>query len=494
MAIYQTMEEAIKELKINGAEYSTPEKLRELVAKVSADAPGDVTIFYSGGLVDSNIRPGTINKSMLKQGEFIRVIGQTPVGKFLESKEFEKAIAEAFNKTSISEVTVKDIPKRGTDINDFFNRPDDGLWAIASKNFAAETRGEVYVIAPFSESDRILAVDELPELLSNSRVTSINGYQKEIFQKIYDEQGTTKVNNAVAASSYKLLNQVRLNISESRFRDGTRKIIVTHVDSRRMFKGSPYKGMAIPKKDIMRPTLSVKDAMQEALTGKRLNALYEGMSYLESYAKKFAPVDKTPVVDELRRGLTKPQREFLKGLEATMHDRGDSEKAINMAVEDARERFQENRVYVGKVLKHGEAPYGNDPKKDISYYVKLQTENGEKIVWGADLKRAVDEGNVKDGDEVALAYQGRHQDTVKVKERDEQGKVIGESKVMTNRITWGMRKSETISKEEWQELRAAASRAERQPLVKVYDRDASRKEGRPEVNRQAVRENKQTRR
>ncbi len=210
-------------------------------------------------------------------------------------------------------------------------------------------------------------------------------------------------------------------------------------------------------------------------------------------AQRDEPVDRSAVVDEHRRGLSEKQHAALEGLKTVLCARGDTEKVISMAVERATERFQANHVYVGKVLEKGAAPYENDLKNEKSYYVKLHTEAGEKIVWGVDLARTMEKSQVKVGDKVALAYQGRHQDTVKVKERDEQGKVIGKSEVTTNRITWGMRKFETIRDEDKQNVVEATSRAGRQPQVKVYDQNAPRKDVRSQVVHETMRENKRVR-
>ena len=201
-------------------------------------------------------------------------------------------------------------------------------------------------------------------------------------------------------------------------------------------------------------------------------------------AERTEAVDKTAVVDENTRTLSKRQLSALETIKGVMRARGDSETAVNMAAELAAERFQTNRVYVGKVVDHGAAPYENDPKNERSYYVKLQTDAGEKIVWGVDLERAVGDGKAQIGDDVALAYQGKQPVTVPVKEYDDKGKVIGVSEITTNRNTWDVRRLETVREEVKEKLAEAARKADRQPLVKVYDRDAKRTTTRPEVVRE----------
>jgi putative DNA primase/helicase len=205
-----------------------------------------------------------------------------------------------------------------------------------------------------------------------------------------------------------------------------------------------------------------------------------------------APV-RAPAIDEQHHNLSKQQLAAIDALKGVMRGRGDSDKAVEMAASIAAERFQTSRVYTGKVLEHGEAPFEFAKDNKESYYVKLQTPQGERTVWGVDLPRAMAEGQVKVGDDVALAYQGKQPVTVKEPVKDEAGKVVGEREVVTHRNAWDMRRLEAIREEARERLEEAAGRAERQPLVKVYDRDAQRSEQRTQVVRQQERDTERAR-
>lgn len=100
------------------------------------------------------------------------------------------------------------------------------------------------------------------------------------------------------------------------------------------------------------------------------------------------------------------------------------------------------RVYAGKVLAHGDAPYNNDPKEKANYFVKLATTAGEKVVWGVDLKRAMGDGKAKVGDDVKLEYQGKQPVTITANVKDKAGKVIRTEEVQTHRNQWNVEKSE----------------------------------------------------
>lgn len=205
-------------------------------------------------------------------------------------------------------------------------------------------------------------------------------------------------------------------------------------------------------------------------------------------------LDREAVVDEHQRTLSGPQRQAVEALKAILRDRGDSEQAVNMAADAAASRFQNNRVHVGKILAHGQAPYENNPNNASSYFVKLQTPKGEKEVWGVDLRRAIEDGKAKVGDDVALAYQGRQKVTVQVKDRDAQGRVVGHSSVLVDRNTWDVNRLDAVRDDVRKQLAEAAARTDsRQPLVKVYDRNAPREDLRPEPSREHARRNERTR-
>lgn len=94
------------------------------------------------------------------------------------------------------------------------------------------------------------------------------------------------------------------------------------------------------------------------------------------------------------------------------------------------------RVYAGRVLAHGEAPYNHDPKEKTNYFVKLDTQDGEKTVWGIDLKRAMADRRAKVGDDVQLEHKGNQPVTVEALKRDDKGTVVGLETIDTQRNTW----------------------------------------------------------
>lgn len=161
------------------------------------------------------------------------------------------------------------------------------------------------------------------------------------------------------------------------------------------------------------------------------------------------------------------------------------------------------RAYSGRVLEHGAANFNHDPKEKPNYFVKLATDQGEKTVWGVDLKRAMSEGKVKAGDDVKLEYRGNTPVTVEALKRDKAGNVVGKEEITTNRNQWDVQKSDKAKVAEAvasalidskvkdpaqrEALKAAvgARMAEREkankvPTVPVYDKAAPAKSQQPE--------------
>jgi putative DNA primase/helicase len=106
----------------------------------------------------------------------------------------------------------------------------------------------------------------------------------------------------------------------------------------------------------------------------------------------------------------------------------------------------------GKLLEHGRDAYRHDPNEDPSYFVRLQTRDGQREVWGKDIERAVAKSLTQPqiGDEVVLQRTGREAVTVKRLEKDAQG-TLQPRPMETYRNRW------VIEKREFFEQRAAAA-------------------------------------
>jgi putative DNA primase/helicase len=98
---------------------------------------------------------------------------------------------------------------------------------------------------------------------------------------------------------------------------------------------------------------------------------------------------------------------------------------------------------VGRLIEHARDAYRHDPKEEISYFVRLETPDGKREVWGKDLERAMTKSLTQPqiGDEVVLQQTGRDVVTVKRTEREASGE-LKPQEVDTYRNRWVIEKSE----------------------------------------------------
>jgi hypothetical protein len=193
---------------------------------------------------------------------------------------------------------------------------------------------------------------------------------------------------------------------------------------------------------------------------------------ISNAAREPSPDVEQAVSDE--RKLTPQQATAVAALKTILKNRGDSDQEIAAAVSIATERFQNNRVYVGKLMEHGSAPYEFNKDNENNYFVRLETAQGEKVIWGIDLNRATAVAEAREGDDVALAFQGKQAVTVTVKERDPTGRVTGQREIVTDRNTWSVEKAEQLRADAKVWLNTAAERTAQQPVVKMFDPKAPR--------------------
>ncbi len=133
--------------------------------------------------------------------------------------------------------------------------------------------------------------------------------------------------------------------------------------------------------------------------------------------------------------------------------------------EAGRERQSERArargaLLIGKLVDHGRATYQHDPRQPMSYFVRLETTNGDRTIWGVDLERAVKESltQPKVGDEVGLRAVRREAVQVRTRARGADGKRI-EKDLATHRNRW------VLERREFFEARAAAARTLRDGTI-----------------------------
>lgn len=99
---------------------------------------------------------------------------------------------------------------------------------------------------------------------------------------------------------------------------------------------------------------------------------------------------------------------------------------------------------IGNVLlAHGPAPFEHDKNNKPSYFVKIETSQGERTLWGVDLERAITKSDAQIGDRIAIKNLGNKEVQVEQYKRDPEGKIIGTETITAHRNEWDIN---TVSK------------------------------------------------
>ena len=100
-------------------------------------------------------------------------------------------------------------------------------------------------------------------------------------------------------------------------------------------------------------------------------------------------------------------------------------------------RARKTSTLTGTLIEHGPAPYRFDAAASPSYFAKVETSLGQRLVWGSDLAEAIQrsQSQVRIGDEIGLRRVGRRAVNVTVMDRDAEGKVTPHPQVK-QRTLW----------------------------------------------------------
>ena len=100
------------------------------------------------------------------------------------------------------------------------------------------------------------------------------------------------------------------------------------------------------------------------------------------------------------------------------------------------------QLVIGRLTEHGRAHYQFRAGEDLSYYLKLLTSQGERILWGKDLERALITGETKPkvGDLVGARRVARRAVTITTRERDREGRVVRQQEHHAHRTRWVVEK------------------------------------------------------
>ena len=131
-----------------------------------------------------------------------------------------------------------------------------------------------------------------------------------------------------------------------------------------------------------------------------------------------------------------------------------------------------DRVHAGRLLDHGTANYRHDARADLSYFVKIDTPDGERTLWGKDLERALGQSlsRAKPGDEVVVRQLGAKPVTVIRPVRDEEGRIVERTQVQTHLNRWSVERADFLRE------RAQVAQIVRDPSIDAKTGAAKRPE------------------
>ena len=127
--------------------------------------------------------------------------------------------------------------------------------------------------------------------------------------------------------------------------------------------------------------------------------------------------------------------------------RGDKPADKELDTQDQRKSTANtNELITGKLVDHGPAPYRHNQKEPMSYFVRIETDKGDRDIWGVDLERAFRHSlsNPGIGDEVGIRAVGKEAVTVLAVKRDAGGREIGGEELDTHRNQWSVERKEFL--------------------------------------------------
>jgi hypothetical protein len=142
-----------------------------------------------------------------------------------------------------------------------------------------------------------------------------------------------------------------------------------------------------------------------------------------------------------------------------------SERGDRSAGQRSARTPEDQGPITGRLVDHGRANYRHNPKEPMSYYVRIETDRGDREIWGVDLERAFRESLSRPtiGDEVTLRSDGRDPVTVSAPQRDPEGRVVGKEEIATHRNRWIVERGDFLAE------RAAAAQTFRDAAIKASD-------------------------
>ncbi|WDM80213.1 hypothetical protein K6979_05855 [Xanthomonas cucurbitae] len=179
-----------------------------------------------------------------------------------EDPDFYSALADAYD---IDVDKLIDGTHRGP-ATEWLYHPTQGPWADASGRFADATVGEVRAIVGDAQPSRVFGEIEVPRILANPNVTSIEGLPREALVGVKDRLGQQAAFELIVARAREHEGMLRIPASD----DALRENKVLRLDNREYFRGTSIEGTS---KALDQSTLPLSQRMnpptEHALAGQQ---------------------------------------------------------------------------------------------------------------------------------------------------------------------------------------------------------------------------------
>jgi len=146
--------------------------LRSSLASMSTTVNGTTSaILYSGNLgVDSS---AIYANNIANADSSVAILNKTDAFNLLDGTVFKEVL-----ESSVGTMQFNNLINGSTDAVTG-NRVPDSLWDDISREFTQNINGDVRTVTPNADAQRVFAQTELPALLDNPNVTTINGIEKQ---------------------------------------------------------------------------------------------------------------------------------------------------------------------------------------------------------------------------------------------------------------------------------------------------------------------------
>ncbi|MEI6616243.1 MAG: calcium-binding protein, partial [Cyanobium sp. ELA507] len=194
------------------ASVNTMQQLTDLLLDIEMASPSGITLLYSGNIgahslpAENTIKSNAIATKLATSNSNLSIIDQTAIGKFLiidrKAKNANLQLIAKLNEIFQGNQDQINAYLYGSrDANG--NRAANGIWDLLSARFVQRASGNVITLTGGARRDGVFAQVELPQLLRNPAVTSIDGIPTAELRRLAPDQAFALV---TAASEQRAAN------------------------------------------------------------------------------------------------------------------------------------------------------------------------------------------------------------------------------------------------------------------------------------------------